>query len=200
MAKESTAGPGSRTMAWIRRALVRLMSTHTPEQITVEEICRESGVSRSTFYSYFDSKYDALDWIVQDLTKTVSALDEALFARPSKDLLTGRAAAAVHVQLQAFADRRAEYAALLRGEGGRRNRRRMYSYIYRDVIRCCQERFVCSRPGDDAAAWACRCFASAMVNLYKQLIAQESLGPAQERQFLALTGSLMRFYLQEFAR
>ena len=42
-------------------ALIVLLQTHTMEQISVKMICNEAGINRSTFYNYFDDKYQLCD-------------------------------------------------------------------------------------------------------------------------------------------
>ncbi|WP_325712041.1 TetR/AcrR family transcriptional regulator [Amycolatopsis sp.] len=41
-------------------AAIRLMTQAPPHSVTVEAICAEAGVSRRTFFNYFDSKEEAL--------------------------------------------------------------------------------------------------------------------------------------------
>lgn len=47
----------------LHRAAVRLYVRHGPESVTVNDICAATGVSRRTFFNYFESKDEAvLDW------------------------------------------------------------------------------------------------------------------------------------------
>ncbi|MBR5423251.1 MAG: TetR/AcrR family transcriptional regulator [Clostridia bacterium] len=39
---------------------IRLLENHPIEQITVTEICKESGVSKRSFYNYYYDKYDVI--------------------------------------------------------------------------------------------------------------------------------------------
>ena len=45
-------------------ALIVLLRTHTMEQISVKMICNEAGINRSTFYNYFDDKYQLCDAVM----------------------------------------------------------------------------------------------------------------------------------------
>ena len=40
----------------------KLMSEHPVDKITVKQIVDESGVTRPTFYRYFQDKYDLINW------------------------------------------------------------------------------------------------------------------------------------------
>lgn len=61
-----TVGEGLRerkkqaTRLALRDAAIRLMTEADPQSVTVEAICAEAGVSRRTFFNYFDSKEEAL--------------------------------------------------------------------------------------------------------------------------------------------
>ncbi len=44
----------------IRDGFIRLLEKKPIEQITVTEICRETGVSKRSFYNYFCDKYDVI--------------------------------------------------------------------------------------------------------------------------------------------
>ena len=47
-------------------ALVNLMKKHTIDEITVEKITAKASCSRTTFYRYFQDKYDLMNWIYAD--------------------------------------------------------------------------------------------------------------------------------------
>ncbi len=57
--------------AELARALRSLLKHDAIEKITIEKICQEAGVHRSTFYRYFQDKYDLLHY----------SFDEFLIAR-----------------------------------------------------------------------------------------------------------------------
>ena len=42
---------------------IGLMENYAPEEITIKMICAYSGINRSTFYDYFQDKYDLLEQI-----------------------------------------------------------------------------------------------------------------------------------------
>lgn len=39
--------------------------TRPIDEMTVKELCRETGISRQTFYTYFESKYDIAYWYME---------------------------------------------------------------------------------------------------------------------------------------
>lgn len=57
----------SRTQRDIILALAEILQTTTFEQITVQAICEEALVTRSTFYRYFEDKYAAAEALIEYL-------------------------------------------------------------------------------------------------------------------------------------
>ncbi len=68
----------------ISRALIRLMEQKAFGSITVSELCRESGISRQTFYSLFSSMENV---VVFTLQERVCALPHGSGAAPSLEQL-----------------------------------------------------------------------------------------------------------------
>ncbi|MCO5995653.1 TetR/AcrR family transcriptional regulator [Actinoallomurus rhizosphaericola] len=66
----------------LRAAAIRLFLEHGPSAVTVNDICDAAGVSRRTFFNYFESKEAALFAWDQRLTDEFAA---RLAARPSHE-------------------------------------------------------------------------------------------------------------------
>jgi AcrR family transcriptional regulator len=66
----------------LRAAAIRLFLEHGPSAVTVNDICAAAGVSRRTFFNYFESKEAALFAWDQRLTDELVA---NLAARPSRE-------------------------------------------------------------------------------------------------------------------
>ena len=64
------------TESLIKKAFIQLFSKQSLDKITVNEICRLSGVSRSAFYQHFDDKYAVLESIEDKLLEDVKKLNE----------------------------------------------------------------------------------------------------------------------------
>ena len=58
--KSSRRKKGSKKMNRIIETAIELFTKHGIRRITIEEICRTAGVSKMTFYKYFDNKIDLL--------------------------------------------------------------------------------------------------------------------------------------------
>ena len=48
-------------------AIGKCMERYPVENITVDQICREAGLSRQTFYRHFRDKYDLINWYFDKL-------------------------------------------------------------------------------------------------------------------------------------
>lgn len=51
-----------RALTSLVNALLKLLKSKSFEDITVQELCTESLISRATFYNYFEDKYDLLNY------------------------------------------------------------------------------------------------------------------------------------------
>lgn len=64
----------------LRLALVMLLKDTSFEQVTVANLCRESGVSRITFYAYYDDKFQLAGEIFSELFQDASVIFQTLQA------------------------------------------------------------------------------------------------------------------------
>ena len=89
----------------IRRALgaasVRLAVERGPENVTIEDITAEAGVSRRTFGNYFSSKYEAICAPGTDRARRIGA---ELLARPAREQLWEALVDAVLAHYEVAAD------------------------------------------------------------------------------------------------
>ena len=65
-------------------ALIALLRTHTMEQISVKMICNEAGINRSTFYNYFDDKYQLCDAVKNASIEVFLGMFEERLAKSNK--------------------------------------------------------------------------------------------------------------------
>ena len=63
---------GERTRERIGQIALDMMRTRGLEQVRVEEIAREAGVTKSSFYSYFSSKNEILIHLLQECVDAVA--------------------------------------------------------------------------------------------------------------------------------
>lgn len=90
---------------------VRMLATRTPEQLSVEELAAEAGVSRGLLFHYFASKTEFHRAVVEEACGRLVAVTEPDPALPPQERLPASIAAFTSFAL----DHRGSYLALLRG-------------------------------------------------------------------------------------
>jgi len=55
------------TRAEIKKAFITLLESRTPDAVTVQDVCKLSGVNRSTFYAHYSNIRDLLESLEADL-------------------------------------------------------------------------------------------------------------------------------------
>lgn len=55
----------------IATVFLSMLKTQGVEQVSVSQLCNESGVSRETFYYHFQDKYDLMSWIYAKQKRTI---------------------------------------------------------------------------------------------------------------------------------
>ena len=55
-----------RTNRYLKEAFIRLLGRKSFEELTVQEICAEAGVRRTTFYQHFEDKQHFLAWFIRE--------------------------------------------------------------------------------------------------------------------------------------
>ena len=60
-------------------AVEQLLRSRNPDEIRVSDVCRISGVSRTTFYVYFEDIFSAIQWVWDDLcSRTLDRINSEL--------------------------------------------------------------------------------------------------------------------------
>ncbi|MDO4268733.1 MAG: TetR family transcriptional regulator [Eubacteriales bacterium] len=80
-----------RTYSLLRGALFSQLSALPLEQITLTDICSAALISRSTFYRYFEDKYDLLHYYMRTLLDETGLNEDVLYLTNSdsvRDFLT----------------------------------------------------------------------------------------------------------------
>ena len=67
-----------RTRETVKNALLRLLERETLSRVTVADLAREAGISRSTFYSHFLNVLDVYELLIADFFKEIKPLDNQL--------------------------------------------------------------------------------------------------------------------------
>lgn len=84
----------------IINAIEKLLKTRNPDDIRVSEVCRLSGISRTTFYAYFEDVLSAIQWLWDDLcSRTLYRINSELsWEEGHHAMLSGLASRSVFYQ------------------------------------------------------------------------------------------------------
>lgn len=80
-----------RTYALLKGALLKQLSALPFEQVTLTDICNTSLISRSTFYRYFEDKYELLDYCLRLLLDEIGLSENVIYfmdKQSMKEVLT----------------------------------------------------------------------------------------------------------------
>lgn len=91
----------------IQKELLNMMKDMPVEQIYVKQLCHQAGVSRSTFYAYYESVYDVL----QDIEDRI--MSEQIAFRYTMNTEGDEVKQGIHEIIQFTMDHLEEYQALL---------------------------------------------------------------------------------------
>lgn len=94
----------------LKDALLKLLNQKDLLDITVRELCEESGINRSTFYRHYDNISDILNEIVDELVELLAQTNDSSVNDPDNSL------AYISDTLCFFRDHR-EYDPLICSEG-----------------------------------------------------------------------------------
>ena len=61
----------TKTQRFLSQALLALLENQSFDKITINDICGEAMVSRSTFYAHFEDKYQLLHFSIQEVERRI---------------------------------------------------------------------------------------------------------------------------------
>lgn len=81
--RKKTVGERTRVYDALTNTLLTILQTNSFSKITVNDLCKVAGVSRSTFYVYFSDKFDLLECCMNDLKARFEELKKSTPKRRS---------------------------------------------------------------------------------------------------------------------
>lgn len=78
----------NRTTLAIYQALFELLEVHNFDSITVNDICQQALVSRTTFYSYFDDKYELVIFAFKEERESLDIIKGQRYRKEFKSFFT----------------------------------------------------------------------------------------------------------------
>lgn len=75
-----------RTYSLLKEELFSLLSESSFEKLTLTEICNASMIPRSTFYRYFEDKYDLLRYLLQSMAEEMRLTEDVVYFKSKESL------------------------------------------------------------------------------------------------------------------
>lgn len=174
-----------KTHRQIDQALLRLLGQMPFSKLKVDQLCREAMINRSTFYSYYQDKYDLLDkYLGRVLGEFEEQVDGAfVHADPRRvDMLPYRR----HFEelLRFIQSRREEYLALWQVSVGRNLWGEMTDIVARRILEQLDTQTMDPVKLSYARLYA-RLFASDLMTLVKWWLEQDHIGLEQVHQIMS---------------
>lgn len=162
------------------------------DHFTVGTLCQACGIARSTFYLYYDDKYQVLDAIETDLLAGLKAICFDLSDCDMAQVLTGTPLEKAYATVEFIQENADAFRALLGKYGDPR-----FTYRWKkDIQDSFMGRFRAEKGDTPSAGIACTIFSSALVGLYTHLLFD--LPDVSEHEFSIILGNLLKYSLFDF--
>lgn len=179
------------TLHHIQSVFISLYAQNGIDSITVEKLCKACGISKSTFYFYFNDKYSVLQSIEQELLDSLGEINKVYDVAMS-DVSAGIPAAKLVDTVNYILENADTFRALIGRNGDSNFVFKWRSIIERDFL----NRFLLEKGNTRTAAVACTIFSSCVLGLYTHYLFNDPKIDAQE--LILILGNVTKFSLFDF--
>lgn len=180
------------TMRHIKSVFMSLYAEGGINSFTVGTLCQRCSIAKSTFYLYYEDKYQILDSIENQLLDTLREICHDLSDCDMHEVQAGKPlmkATSTVSYLQENAD---TFRALLGKYGDPR-----FTYKWKkDIQDSFMDRFRAEKGNTPSAGIACTIFSSALVGLFTHLLFD--MPDVTDYEFSIIMGNLLKYSLYEF--
>lgn len=180
------------TVRHIRTVFMELYAQGGINNITVNSLCKESGIAKSTFYLYYEDKYQVLESVENELLNTLRETCQDLTDCDMNDVLTGRPLDRAMTTVRYLKENADTFRALLGKYGDPR-------FVYkwkRDIMDSFMGRFRAEKGDNPSAGIACTIFSSSLIGLYNHFLFD--MPDVTEHEFSIIMGNLLKYSLFDF--
>lgn len=168
-----------KTQRQIHQALLRLLGQMPFSKLKVDQLCREAMINRSTFYSYYQDKYDLLDkYLGRVLGEFEAQVDGAFVHASPQNVDTPYYRQHFERLLRFIQERREEYLALWQVSVGRNLWGEMTDIVARRILEQLDTQAMDPEKGAYAQLYA-RLFATDLMTMVKWWLEQENISLEQ---------------------
>jgi len=180
------------TMRHIRCVFMELYAEGGINAITVNSLCKECGIAKSTFYLYYEDKYQVLESVENELLDDLRVICHDLSDCDMNEVLTGKPLKKAFDTVRYIRDNAETFRALLGKYGDPR-----FAYKWKkDIMDSFMGRFRAEKGDTPGAGIACTIFSSGLIGLYTHLLFD--MPDVTEHEFSIILGNLLKYSLFDF--
>ena len=180
------------TIRHIKNKFIGLYAEGGINSFTVSTLCKECGIAKSTFYLYYEDKYQILDGIENELLATLREICHDLSDCDMREVQTGKPLVKASTTVRYLKENADTFRALLGKYGDPR-----FSYKWKkDITDSFMGRFRLEKGDTPSAGIACTIFSSGLVGLYTHLLFD--MPDVTDHEFSIILGNLLKYSLFDF--
>ena len=180
------------TLRHIRSTFIELYAQGGINNITIAELCQKCGIAKSTFYLYYEDKYQVLEKVENEVLDGLRAICYDLSDCDMTQVLTGEPLEKAYNTVLYIKKNAATFRALL-GKYGDPS----FSYKWKkDIIESFMGRFKAEKGDTPSASIACVIFSSSLIGLYTHFLFD--MPEINEHEFSIILGNLLKYSLFDF--
>lgn len=180
------------TVRHIRSVFLDCYAKGGISNVSVNMLCKECGIARSTFYLYFDDKFAILESIEDELLEDMRAICHDLRDCDMSDVLSGQPLKKAIDAISYLKEHADTYRTLLGPYGDLR----FNSRWRKDIMESFMDRFRAEKGDTHSAEIACTIFSSALIGLYTKYLFD--MPNITERELSIIMGNLLKYSLSDF--
>ena len=180
------------TVRHIRAVFMDLYAKGGINCITVNSLCKECGIAKSTFYLYYEDKYQVLETVEDEILADLRNICHDLNDCDMNDVLTGKPLERAVTMVRYLRENADTFRALMGKYGDPR-----FSYKWKkDIMDSFMGRFRAEKGDTSSAGIACTIFSSGLIGLFNHFLFD--MPEITEREFSIIMGNLLKYSLFDF--
>ena len=182
----------SETQRHIRNVFLEIYSEKGIDGVTINGLCKQAGVVKSTFYTYFEDKYSVLEEIETELLSTLADVNNDLENLEVTPVLKGSPLPQASKTVDFILAHLDEYRAIMgpKGDPSFENRWR------RHISASFTNRFLKEKHDAKSAGLACAIFSSTLIGIYRYFIFEDP--DITKENFALILGNTFKYALMDF--
>lgn len=154
------------TQRYIRKVFLSLYTKNGLDGVAVNELCRQAGIAKSTFYSYYDDKYSVLEAIEDELLEGLEEINKDRSQQYMNSVIAGKGLSEAPLIAQFLKDHLEEFRAIMGPKGDVSFETRWRAQITEKV----RDIFAKENKVIKKTELACAIFTSSLMGVFRYLI------------------------------